>query len=173
MRGIRRSIAGAWVCLALVASCQEGRGPRTTDAEHSISFAEIDAYERSNERGAIVLSSTDASNSSTIVIRTVPYGARNDRGFENMIASTEASISQLPGVSMSDPVDGGHPLYSGQRYELTFRPKSKRGKEYERTHVLLFAEEHAIHVLHTAPKGEGDRARNTFETLMKSIEEEA
>ena len=155
-----------------LAACQGEAGPRTTIAQESVSFSKVSGYEISHERGAALLTPKDATKSGTIVIRSVRFDERHDRTPEDVLTATEFALQGLPSASVSAAKDVEDSELPAKEFTVTFNPPGKHGKVYERTHIVLFGEEYAYHVLHTAPKGHlGDIAKD-FDQIVNSLEEE-
>lgn len=159
------------VAFALLA-CQGQPAPRMVLEEESVSFVELAGYNIEHDRGAAILTTenTDKKRSS-IVIRSVRYDGRHDRTAEAALEATGESLAAMPGAKVTGPVPVDHPRYTAMRFDVTFKPHKKR-RSYQRSHVVVFAEDHIYHVLHTAPEGHLGDAAKDFERVIDTLEEE-
>ena len=166
-----RSALALSAALGLLA-CSGPSAPRTILEEESVSFTELADYKIEHQRGAAVLTTDDAKKRrSSIVIRSVRYDERHDRTPEAVLEATGEALAAMPNAEVSDAVAIDHPSHTAMRFDVTFRPHKKR-RGYQRTHVVVFAEDHVYHVLHTAPKGHLGDAAKDFERVVDSLEEE-
>ncbi len=166
-----KALVAASATLGLLA-CSGPSAPRTILEEESVSFTELSDYDIEHEIGAAVLTSDNAKKKrSSIIIRSVRYDERHDRTPEAMLEATGLALAAMPNAEVSDATPVDHSEYTAMRFDVTFRPHKKRNS-YQRTHVVLFAEDHVYHVLHTAPKGHLADAAKDFNRVVASLEEE-
>ena len=159
--------------LLLAGACQSESVVRMELSEEAVSFAELPGYEMSRDKGAVVFVSKDRDKKdSSIVVRRVAFERRHDRTPESVSEATGKSLRALPGAKVSDPVEVDESYVPGIQFDLSYEPKSKRGRTYERRHVVLFGEEHFYHVLHTAPKGHLSDISRDFSRVVETLQEE-
>lgn len=162
-------IAAVWA----LSACQSDSTPTMTLASESVSFAKLKGYEVREERGASVLvNNATTKKGSSIVVRRVSYDKRHDRTPESIMAATKASLAALPNSNVSAPITIEDAVLDGIQFELSFTPRSKRGRTYERRHAVLFGEANAYHVLQTAPKGRLSDISKDFTRVVETLREE-
>ncbi len=160
--------------VAALAGCQGGSSQErmTLEAEPA-SIAALNGFESRIDRNATVFTHPSKSKaSSSIVIRTVPLSERSDRTPDAIAQATHESLQAMPNAVVSKPSNLDDSELEGVSFDVTFEPQSKRGKPYQRRHVVLFGDEHAFHVVHTAPKGRMDDLAKEFERVVSTLEEE-
>jgi hypothetical protein len=57
-------------------------------------------------------------------------------------------------------------------FDLTFTPRKGGGERYQRRHVVIFGNEFAYHVIHTAPEGKLADTAEAFDAVVRSLREE-
>ncbi len=141
--------------------------------EESVSIAKLADYEIRQERGATILvSDVAAKKGSSIVVRRVSYDKRHDRSPESIWAATQSSLASLPNAKVSAPIEIDDSVLDGIQFDVSFTPKSKHGRTYERRHVVLFGENNVYHVLQTAPKGHLSDISKDFSRAVETLREE-
>lgn len=162
-------IAAVWA----LSACQSNPTQTMTLASESVTFAKLKGYEVRQERGASILVSTAAAKkNSSIVVRRVRYDERHDRTPEAIMTATKSSLTDLPNARVSAPMTIEDAVLDGVQFELSFIPRSKRGRTYERRHAVLFGEDSAYHVLQTAPKGRLSDISKDFSRVVETLREE-
>ena len=162
------------ICATLLAAaCHTDSTPRMDLPEESVSIVKLKGYEVRHERGASLLVSKAADKRhSSILVRRLSFDRRHDRSPDSIAEATQASLTALPQARVKGPVSIEQSSLDGVRFDLSFEPKAKRGRTYERRHVVLFGTENAYHVLQTAPQGHLFDISDDFAKVVKSLREE-
>jgi len=156
------------------AACQSDTVDRMQLEGEPVSFAELKGYTSTTERNATVFTSTRSNkDASSIVIRTVRMDERSDRTPEEIVRATQASLEAMPKASVSAPTSVDDAYLEAMQFDVSFEPRTKPGKTYERRHVVLFGDDYAFHVLHTAPKGRMDDLAKDFRRVVETLREES
>ncbi|HEU5059949.1 MAG TPA: hypothetical protein VFU21_25635 [Kofleriaceae bacterium] len=164
--------------LLAIASCQsEGDNPAAKAfAEDSLSLVPPAGWEVKRQKDTLVFVGPAAQDGAraTIAVRSVPVGGWSEpRVPDNMLPSVETVLRALPGAKVSGPTWIEHPAYRAAAYDVSFIPRSRGGRAYQRRHVVLFAGEHVFHAFLTGPAGHVDQSRTAFERVLDSLREEA
>jgi len=161
-----------------MAACQGGGDNsrsgkiHVADQDH-VSFAELDGWSLRHDRGTWVQVGQGERELSTISIRSVDRnGWSEDRSPELVLPATETSLRALPSAQVHGPKDLDHPVYPASVFAVTFEPRSKKGKRYQRRHVVVFGDQRIFHVLLTAPDGAIENSQKPFDTVVNSVREE-
>ena len=160
----------------LVAACQDSDNSRTGPLHRAVSdgvsFAKLDGWTLERTRDAWV--QTDQASRHTIIVRSISRdGWSEDRNPESVLPATETWLRSLPKAEVKGPTTFEHPAYRADAFELSFVPSGKRGQLYQRRHVVVFADDHILHVLHTGPEGELASSQKQFDKVVKSVREES
>lgn len=174
----RRCLALA--SLLLAASCQrQDAGARDPQifAEDALSVVPPSGWQVKRQKDTLVFVAASPEDEDAtppvIAIRTVPIsdGAER-RTAETVLPSLKTVLMALPGAEVTGPTDLAHPAYRAHAFDVVFTPRSKRGKKYQRRHVVLEADQHLYHAFLTAPAGELERSLPEFERVLASLREE-
>ena len=162
----------------LVASCQSDEPARDAQlfAEDALSLVPPDGWRVKHEKDTLVFvgGSPDEAKQAVIAIRAVAVGSWNDpRTAENVAPSVKIVLEGLPGARVAGPRAVEHPAYPALAFDVTFTPRSKRGRRYARRHVIIEASGHLYHALLTAPEAQLARSLPEFERVLASLREEA
>ena len=162
----------------LVASCQSDEPARDAQvfAEDALSLVPPDGWRVKREKDTLVFvgGSPDEDNQAVIAIRAVTAGSWNEpRTAENVAPSVKIVLEGLPGARVIGPRAAEHPSYRALAFDVTFTPRSKRGRRHARRHVVLEASGHLYHALLTAPEAQLAISLPEFESVLASLREEA
>ena len=165
------------VVLAL-ASCQsERRDPAVKAfAADNLSLVPPAGWEVKRQKDTLVFVGPAAEDGDrvTIGVRSVPVGGWSEpRIPDNVLPSVETVLRALPGARVSGPTWIDHPAYRAAAYDVSFIPRSRGGRAYQRRHVVLFAGDHVFHPFLTGPTGHVDQSRTAFERVLDSLREQA
>ena len=164
--------------VVVLASCQsESRDASVkTFADDALSLAPPPGWDAKRQKDTLVFVAPSAKDGTraTIAVRSVPVdGWSEPRTPETVLPSVETVLRALPSAKVTGPTWIDHPAYRAAAYEVSFTPRSRGGRVYERRHVVVFAHDHVFHAFLTAPAGHVDVSRAAFERVLESLREEA
>ena len=168
------------VLVALLLSAVSCSGDEATHEaqvfpEDAVSLVPPDGWRVKHEKGTLVFvgGSSDEDTQAVIAIRAVSVAAWNEpRTAENVLPSVKTVLEALPGARVEGPRELEHPAYRALAFDVVFTPRSKRGKRYQRRHVVVEANQHIYHALLTAPADQIEQSLPTFDRVLASLREE-
>jgi hypothetical protein len=89
-----------------------------------------------------------------------------------VLPAVEAVLAGLPGADVKGPFEMEDLAYRAVGYDIVFTPRSKRGKNYQRRHVVAFLPSRVAHVFLTAPEGRISEYQEEFDRVLRTIREE-
>jgi hypothetical protein len=165
------------VAAALAIGCgstAEDKRPRHHSDEDHVSVYSPPGWEVQRELGSLVLVADPGGEAArnTISIRTAPVeGAWTERRTRELVLpATEKVLAALPSAKVSPPVElevGGRAAVA---YDVSWVPQGKKTR-YERRHVVVFANDHVYHVMHTGPAAQFAKGKKVFDAVLASLEE--
>lgn len=171
-------IRGSLLLAAAAVSACQSSGERSASqvfAEDSVSFAPPAGWQVRRERETLVLvggSPTDRERP-VVALRTVSTeGWSEPRTLESVLPDTAAVLRALPGAVVSGPFDVEHPVYRAQAFDVSWTPRSKDGRRYQRRHVTIEAHQHIYHLFLTAAEGQLAAGRAELDRVLETLREE-
>ena len=164
--------------VVVLASCQSDTRDASvkTFTDDALSLAPPTGWEAKRQKDTLVFVAPSAKDGTraTIAVRSVPVdGWSEPRTPDTVLPSVETVLRALPSARVAGPTWIDHPAYRAAAYEVSFTPRSRGGRRYERRHVVVFAHEHVFHAFLTGPAGRLDESRAAFEHVLESLREEA
>lgn len=165
------------LCLAALSSCSRDEVVRdpTVFAEDALSVVPPDGWQVKHQNDTLVFvgGSPGSEAPPVIAIRSVSASSWSEpRTTDSVAPSVKKVLEALPAATVRGPTPVEHPAYRALAFDVTFVPRSKHGKLYQRRHVVIEAHEHVYHAFLTAPEGELTKNLPEFEKVLASLREE-
>lgn len=176
MTSLRIAVVAA---VGLSAGCQAEDFERVVYEGDHVSFAALEGWSPSRDRGSLVFSGAAAGfDGATIVVRSVSVPERQrDQAYrapERLVDATRIVLESLPDAYVVGPMADVHSTYRSARFSVSFRAKDSDAR-YEREHVVLIAPDQSqiVHVMHTAPVDRLSSSRSVFLDVVASMRQES
>jgi len=154
-------------------------GERYTSGKEQFSVAAPAGWYAAIELGAVTFTDRPGGKPGRNTIFVQPTAVEGEwvqkRTPDVLFPATGRALAALPGARVSPAQPAVRPGFAtGVSFDVTFAPPGKRGRRYDRQHVVLVggSGKRAFHVVHTAPAGELARTAPAFEAVLSSLKEE-
>ena len=169
---MRSVIAAAVLTLAVACGSDAGPAERYQATDDGVSFARVADWSIRRERATLLL--TKSGDPATIAIRVTPRaGWSEPRDQRNVFPAVARVLEGLPAAQVSGPADVPSVDRPAAAYEVDFTPPGPKRARYHRRHVTILSDHKIIHVFVTGPAGLLVSSRDAFDTIVKTIREEA
>ena len=158
-----------------LSACDSGdrSGDIHVDPQDHVSFVVPAGFRLIRDRDAWVLVGEKDLSGFTIAIRSVARsGWSEDRDLDMVESATEQALRAYPDASLRGPTRLEDAPYPGFAFDVTFRPRSKKGAAYRRRHATLISTERVFHVVETWPATRSEKTRREFQRVLDSVREE-